>query len=78
MITSHRDRRAFQNYGYFSRSCPIRHMKSLMRAIKLFAQHTAQCARFAGHSSGRQHFCLEFSDIASRPIDAQTIHLVFS
>lgn len=35
MITSHRDRRAFQNYGYFIRIRPIRHTKSsnLVRAL---------------------------------------------
>ena len=31
MITSHRDRRAFQNYHYFSRSSPIRHWKLRFR-----------------------------------------------
>lgn len=76
MITSHRDRRAFQNYDYFRRSCPIRHMKSLKQAIKLFAQYAAQCVRFAVHSSGRQRFCLEFFGIAPRLIDLQTIQLI--
>jgi len=58
MITSHRDRRAFQNYGYFSRSCSIRHMKSLRHTVRRFAQHNVRCARFAGHGSKEQHFCL--------------------
>jgi len=44
MITSHRDRRAFQNYGYFSRSRPIRHMNSSNLVRRLFAHASTQAA----------------------------------
>jgi hypothetical protein len=42
MITSHRDRRAFQNYGYFSRSFLFCQMKSSNLGKRLFAQDNAQ------------------------------------
>jgi len=37
MITSHRDRRAFQNYDYNSRSVPIFYLKSLILSPALRA-----------------------------------------
>jgi len=44
MITSHRDRRAFQNYGYFSRSCAMRHMISTKLAMAMLLQSSTSQA----------------------------------
>ncbi len=46
MITSHRDRRAFQNYGYFSRSFLFCQMKSSNLGKRIFAQDNVQAVRF--------------------------------
>ncbi len=58
MITSHRDRRAFQNYGYFSRSFLFCRMKSSNLGKRLFAQDKAQATRFAwlGKVVGHRYF----------------------
>jgi len=56
MITSHRDRRAFQNYGYFSRLRPIRHTKSSNLARALSARLSMQPDWFACMPQ-LQHLC---------------------
>ena len=53
MITSHRDRRAFQNYDYNSRSAPIFYLKSqilspALRASSLNASESIRRQRPGG------------------------------
>ncbi len=52
MITSHRSGHACQNYGYFSRSLPERHLKSLAAGsvISFLGRRRAELIRSATKS----------------------------
>ena len=52
MITSHRDRRAFQNYDYNSRSSPIFYRKSQILARPCVRPSSTLPNRFGGSGRG--------------------------